>query len=306
MTTLKQLQHIGQTQECEERNALPWGYKYLMCPPDYFAVSYEINPWMRRDIPIDLDLAHEQWCNLTMNIIKAGATIETIKPVSALPDMVFVANAGLINKRHFIASRFRHPERQPEARYGSDWFRSQGYEVVDLPVEAHVCFEGCGDALPFRDHLLAGYGMRSDCSAHPYLAQLLGTEVLSIKLIDPRVYHLDLSFCPLDERRAIIAPDFWDRRSCKLVEALVREPLVLDADEALTFCANALVIGRTIIMHACPTRVERILNEWGFDICISPVSEFLKAGGSVRCLTLALDLSFSNDEAGKPLMQEGL
>jgi N-dimethylarginine dimethylaminohydrolase len=122
------------------------------------------------------------------------------------------------------------------------------------------------------------------------LAEMLSIPVLSVELVDARFYHLDLTFCPLDSRRAIVNPHAWDRYGRTVVERLVPEPLVLELDEALSFCANSVVIGSNIVMPACPPRVGRILEGWGFDVCVSPVTEFMKAGGGVRCLTLALDV----------------
>ena len=273
-----------------EPTPLSWGKSYLMCPPDHFGIFYEINPWMHQEVRSDPDLAHEQWHNLVANLEQAGASVKAIEPVKSLPDMVFVANAGLINGRRMILSRFRYPERQPESRYAAEWFHLRGREVIELPDEPGICFEGGGDAFPYRGQLLAGYGFRTDLTSHAALANLLGIQVHSIHLIDPRFYHLDISFCPLDNRRAIINPAAWDRESCKIIEQLVPEPLVLELDEALTFCANSVVVDKTVVMPHCPPRVGHILETWGYDICVSPVSEFLKAGGAVRCLTLPLDM----------------
>jgi N-dimethylarginine dimethylaminohydrolase len=273
-----------------EPTPLSWGKSYLMCPPDYFGIFYEINPWMHQEVRSDPELAHEQWHNLLANLEKAGASVKAIEPVKSLPDMVFVANAGLIDGRRLILSRFRYPERQPESKYTAEWFQSRGCEVIELPDESGMCFEGGGDAFPYRGQLLAGYGFRSELASHAALADVLGIEVHSIRLIDPRFYHLDISFCPLDNRRAIINPAAWDRQGCKVIEQLVPEPLVLELDEALTFCANSVVVDKTVVMPNCPPRVGRILESWGFDVCVSPVSEFLKAGGAVRCLTLPLDM----------------
>jgi N-dimethylarginine dimethylaminohydrolase len=89
----------------------------------------------------------------------------------------------------------------------------------------------------------------------------------------------------------MIAPLGYDRYGCQVVEALVPEPLVLEDDEALSFCANSVVVGTTIVMPVCPPRVGRQLEEWGFDVVVTPMSEFLKAGGGCRCLTLALDVT---------------
>ena len=270
---------------------LSWGNSYLMCPPDHFGVFYEINPWMHQEVRSDPDLAQEQWCNLVANLEQAGATVKAIQPVESLPDMVFVANAGLVDGRRLVLSRFRYPERQPESKYAAEWFRAHGCEVIEFPVESDICFEGGGDAFPYRGCLIAGYGFRSDLASHAAIASLLGIEVHSVKLIDPRFYHLDISFCPLDNRRAIVNPAAWDRQSCKVIEQLVPEPLVLELDEALTFCANSVVVDKVVVMPHCPPRVGRILEGWGFDVRVSPVSEFLKAGGAVRCLTLPLDMA---------------
>lgn len=263
---------------------------YLMCPPDFFGVFYEINPWMSRAVQPDLILARAQWNNLVALLRSIGATVEILPSVAPLPDMVFTADIGLVTKQRFVSSCFRYPERKQEASYGASWFRAHNYEVSELILEDGASFES-SDILPFRGRLLAGYGFRTTLSAHVALARLLQTSLCPIRLVNPRLYHLDVCFCPLDERHAIVVPDAWTRQGCEIVKRLVPEPLVLEMEEALTFCANSLVIGKTIIMPACPVRVGRVLEGWGFDICVVSVSEFLKAGGAIHCLTLPLHLS---------------
>lgn len=289
-------QKANQANLSVEASPLSWGTSYLMCPPDYFGVFYEINPWMHQENRPDSELAMEQWQNLVANLRRAGATVETIEPVEGLPDMVFVANAGLVDGRRMVLSRFRHPERQPESTYTSQWFQAHGRKVAELVGEGNTYFEGCGDAFPYGGSLLAAYGFRSDRSAHAILSRLLGVTVHSIRLVDERFYHLDISFSPLDHRHAIINPAAWNRASNAIIAEVVPEPLVLELDEALSFCANCVVVGKIIIMPACPPRVGRILERWGYDVCVSPVSEFLKAGGAVRCLTLPLDMAISPEE----------
>jgi N-dimethylarginine dimethylaminohydrolase len=93
----------------------------------------------------------------------------------------------------------------------------------------------------------------------------------------------------LDERRAIVAPTALTDEGRRTLTELVPEPLVLEDDEAASFCANSVVVGRNIVMPSCPPRVGRQLEQWGFSIEVADVSEFVKAGGACRCLTLALD-----------------
>ncbi len=288
---------------------LSWGRRYLMCPPRHFGVLYEINPWMQREVTVDADRARTQWEALVATLRSAGAEVETMDPHPEVPDLVFTANAGLVNAHgtgsvwgsgtaaddspgQFVPSHFRHPERQPETPVNAAWFDERGWHVDRLPDD--LDHEGAGDALPFTVEgghtvLLSGYSFRSDATAATELSAMLGCPVRPVQLVDPRLYHLDLTFCPLDGRRAIIAPLGWDAYGRKVVEALVPEPLVLTDDEALSFCANSVVVDRTIVMPSTPPRVGHQLEAWGFEVVECRVDEFLKAGGGCRCLTLALD-----------------
>jgi len=267
---------------------LPWGRRYLMCPPEHFGVVYEINPWMHREVTVDRDRAREQWDGLVAMLEAAGATVELLEPRADLPDLVFTANAGIVNGGQFVPARFRHSERQGETPWDVGWFSSKGFDVDELPEG--VSHEGAGDALPFNGTLVSGYRFRSDAASHAYLSRLTGAPVRSVELVDERLYHLDLTFCPLDDRRAIVAPMGWDSYARRVLEALVPEAIVLDEADALAFTANSVVIGSTVVMPSCPPAVGRQLEAWGFDVAVCDVSEFLKAGGGCRCLTLALDV----------------
>jgi N-dimethylarginine dimethylaminohydrolase len=280
--------HEGRVSATGALGELPWGRRYLMCPPNYFDVVYEINPWMHREVAVDADRAREQWERLRATLQAAGAAIELMEPVQGVPDLTFVANAGLVNGEQFVPSRFRRPERQPESVYDVEWFEARGFTIDQLPDDVH--HEGAGDALPFGGVLVSGYRWRSDAASHALLSDLTATPVRSVELVDEHLYHLDLTFCPLDDRRAIVVPSSWDRYGCKVVEALVPEPLVLSQDEAMHFCANSVVIGKTVVMPYCTPRVGAVLERWGFDIVVCAMDEFQKAGGGCRCLTLALDV----------------
>jgi N-dimethylarginine dimethylaminohydrolase len=267
-----------------------------MCRPDFFGVLYEINPWMHQSVEVDPDAARTQWEGLVATLREAGAQVELQEPVSGLPDLVFTANAGVVNGGQFVPARFRNVERQAETAYDVAWFGAHGYDVDELPLEVH--HEGAGDALPFGDVLVSGYRWRSDAVSHAHLSRLTGAAVRSVELVDERLYHLDLTFCPVDDRRALVAPLGWDRYGLAVLDALVPEPLLLEDEEALAFCANSVVVGRTIVMPACPPRVGRALEKWGLEVVVCDVGEFLKAGGGCRCLTLALDVTLGSGGPG--------
>lgn len=258
-----------------------------MCTPRHFGVLYEINPWMNRSVAVDVERSGAQWDALVGALREAGAEVELIDQGPGLPDMVFTANGGFVWGNAFVSARFRHPEREHEAAHFDLWAAARGMRVVALDGDPY--FEGAGDALPFRDRIIAGYRIRSEFDAHTALSKALDVEVLSVELVDQRFYHLDLTFCPLDDRRALVVPQAWDHYGRDVIASVVPEPIPLEPDEALAFCANSVVVGSVVIMPACPPRLEQELSGAGFQVVVRPVDEFLKAGGGARCLTLALD-----------------
>lgn len=271
---------------------LDWGRHYLMCPPDHFRVDYRINPWMDPTRPVDRDRAAAQWENLVATLERVGATVECLAPHPALPDMVFTANLGLVDGTTFVPARMAHPQRADEPTCAAAWFTAHGWRVTPLPHD--VVFEGLGDALPFNDTLVAGWSARSEAAAPAALQRAFHRRVLPLELRDPRYYHADLVFCPLDTRHALIASHALTRRDRETLARLVPEPLWLHADEAERMVANSVVVGRSVVMSACPPRVGRTLEAWGFTPVEVDVSEFHLAGGSVSCLALALDTTLTN------------
>ena len=267
---------------------LTWGRRFLMCPPDHFDVSYAINPWMDVAVPVDRVRAQRQWDALVATLRAAGAQVEVLPAQAGLPDLVFTANLGLVDGETFIPARMRHPERRPEPALAERWFAGHGYAIRHLGDD--VVQEGAGDALPFEGTLVGAYRTRSSASSYVDLARIVDARILPVELADDRYYHLDIAFCPLDCSSALVALDTFDEESRRLLTALVPDPIVLMPDEVEAFSANAVVVGRTIVMASCSPRLEHELRARGFEPVVVDVSEFLKAGGGPRCLTLALDV----------------
>jgi N-dimethylarginine dimethylaminohydrolase len=113
--------------------------RVLLCPPEYYAIEYEINPWMDRARKAEPALALAQWQQLRDKLSSLGCEIEVLKPQPGLPDMVFTANAGLVAGRKFIRSNFRFPQRRGEEEHFESWFAQRDYipDLVDVsPAEA--------------------------------------------------------------------------------------------------------------------------------------------------------------------------
>jgi len=258
--------------------------RILLCSPDYYGIEYEINPWMSRSHAADRPLAVKQWQRLSDVIEKLGCKVELVAPQPGLPDMVFTANAGLVVGSRFIRSNFRHPERQGETSHFERWFADHSFEIVRLPKE--LLFEGEGDALFCGDVLFCGYRFRSDIQSHQWLGDVLRCLVISVELVDSRFYHLDTCFCPLGEGRALWFPDgFRDYGQDNLRDHIL-DLIEVVVDEALRFACNAVVIERDVLIsEGCP-KLGAALTQRGYRIHELPMTEFIKAGGSCKCLSL--------------------
>ena len=262
--------------------------RVLMVPPTYYGIEYEINPWMDRRQPADTAAAQRQWDGLRSVLVdRLGAEVCLAEPQRGCPDMVFTANAGIVLGDQAVLSRFRHAERQGEEPHFAAWFAAHGYNVQRLPDE--IAFEGEGDALFVGDTLLAGYLYRSEVRGHQRVGELLGVRTLSLELTDPRFYHLDTCFCPLDGQTAAYFPGAFDEYARRVLATEVPLLVAVVEEEAVRFACNAVVLGRHVALNTGCPNLEADLRTLGFTPHATPLDEFLKAGGSAKCLTLHLD-----------------
>ncbi len=258
-----------------------------MCPPDFYGIEYEINPWMSRQRGAARDTAVRQWQALHDALVGLGVQVELLTPQPGLPDLVFTANAGLVFGQRFFSSRFRHEVRARETPVFDDWFAAHGFTVDHLPADMY--FEGAGDALFCGRVLFAGYRIRSDAAGHHHLASLLQRQVLPLELVDPRFYHLDTCFCPLAADEAVFFPPAFDSYGRKVLSSHIPKLLTVSEDEAQRFGANAVVVGKTVITNTGCDRLAADLAARGYRSLQVELDEFLKSGGSAKCLTLRLD-----------------
>lgn len=260
--------------------------RILMCPPDFYGIEYEINPWMNRSVPSDADLAREQWHGLHDLLRSLGVTVELMTPAKGLPDLVFTANAGLVCHNTVYLAAFRHPARQGETPLDKAWFEAHGFHTVSMPDTMN--FEGAGDALFCGDTLFAGYLIRSDARTMHWLAGQISCRVIPLQLTNTRFYHLDTCFCPLDAQTAIYFPPAFDDYARRALQQIPRL-IPIQEEEATRFGCNAVVVGKHVVTNTgCPKLAES-LRAAGFEPHATPLDEFLKAGGSAKCLTLRLD-----------------
>lgn len=264
----------------------------FMCPPDFYGIEYEINPWMHRTVKALTARARDQWWSLYQVLQEdLGCRVELLRPVPRLPDLVFTANAGLVFGQKVIVSRFRHKERRGEEHHFLRWFEARGFQVCQPP--GGLFFEGAGDALFSGADLFAGYHFRTDIRSHEWIAKRWKVRVISLCLTDERFYHLDTCFCPLARGQLIYHPPAFDAYANQVIEEHFppARRYAVTAAEAARFACNAVALDRAVVIPARCPQLRRQLERWGYAVHPVELSEYLKAGGSAKCLTLQLPKS---------------
>jgi N-dimethylarginine dimethylaminohydrolase len=263
----------------------------LMCRPDFFTVSYRINPWMHPEDPTDTSLAVKQWEVLYQTYVNLGFEVQLIDPIEGLPDMVYAANGGFVLDGIAYGASFTYPERQPEGPAYMDWFRANGYDVR-VPENIN---EGEGDFLLVGDVLLAGQGFRSASDSHQELSAIFGREVISLNLINPNFYHLDTAIAVLDPspeagQAANIAylPSAFDEASLVILRKRYPDAVIVNEEDAAVLGLNSYSDGYNVVIASRAKDFERQLRDRGYNPIGVDLSELLLGGGGVKCCTLEL------------------
>jgi len=260
-------------------------HRFLMCRPEYFEVGYSINPWMDPAKPVDSRLAVAQWERLYEELSGAGHTVELIDPVPGLPDMVYAANGATVVDGKVLGARFRNRERAAEGPAYLEWFRARGFEQVREPRAVN---EGQGDFLAAGPFILAGHGFRSSLQSHREAEEFFGRRVISLKLVDPRYYHLDTALAVLGDAEIMYHPQAFDEQSRGLLRELFPGAMTAAAADAAAFGLNALSDGLNVFLSDTAQHLAARLRARGFRPRPIDLSELRKGGGSIKCCTLVL------------------
>lgn len=257
---------------------------YLMCRPEHFTVEYAINPWMDPEAGADRDVAVRQWEGLKAAYEELGHKVSLIDPIEGLPDMVFAANGALVVGGRVYGARFAFPERAAEGPAYLDWFAENGYATR----EATLTNEGEGDFLTLDEFILAGTGFRTDVAAHMEAQEFLGLPVISLKLVDPRFYHLDTALFPLDGRNIAYYPGAFSKGSQEVLRRMFPDAVLASAEDAAVLGLNAVSDGRSVVINSEAGDLQLELKRRGYEVIPVELSELRKAGGGPKCCTLEI------------------
>ncbi|MGN9775147.1 dimethylargininase [Micromonospora sp. H33] len=256
---------------------------YLMCSPEHFAVEYAINPWMDVTTTVDAELAVKQWDRLRETLVGLGHEVHQLTPEPGLPDMVFAANGAFVVDGTVYGAQFKHEQRTAEAAAHRAFYEAQGWRFI-APTATN---EGEGDFAYLPEAhgglILAGYGFRTDPAAHVEAQEALGRPVVSLRLVDPRFYHLDVALASIDDTNIVYYPGAFSVASQKVLAQLFPDAIVADDEDALAFGLNLVSDGRNVVLNSEATRLAGKLKAAGYQPVPVELAELKKGGGSVKC-----------------------
>jgi len=259
--------------------------KILLCPPIFYDIEYEINPWMRLENKVDRQKVKEEYAELKSVYKSLGAEVLEIDPVKGLPDMVYAANLGFPLGNKFALSNFRYPQRRKEADYAKIFFEKLGFKIVTLPDG--VYFEGQGDLLTAGGKYFLGWGKRSSREAKEILSKELGIEFVDFELKDPYFYHLDMSLGPLDNETVLMKSESFTKEGVAKIKAEFKNVIETTEEDNKFMACNLVVINKTVVIgQGISDSLKKNIEKYGFTVKEVPMDEYRKGGGSIKCLTL--------------------
>lgn len=257
----------------------------FLCPPTHVALSYSINPWMDTSAPFSRELALEQWERLVQAYREVFGTrwVQVCEPREGLTELCFFGDSVFLCEEKALFGEFRHPERAAERPYVQAFLEERNLLPHNVPEG--VVFEGAGETVMWRDKIVFGFGKRSDEVVRHFLRQTFGHDTIDLEMEDDAFYHLDTAFLPLSDDLIAYYPGAFGPIDNATIESFDCEKIVVSEADAHRFACNA-VVHDGVIFGSQGVELWGELRKRGFEVLEFDVSEFLKLGGGIKCLTL--------------------
>jgi N-dimethylarginine dimethylaminohydrolase len=258
----------------------------FLCPPTFLDLSYEINPWMKKGGSFTRQKAIEQWEELVLAYRKVDAPgrIEIAPAKEGLTELCFFGDSVFLCEGKALFGHFRHKEREHERPAVKEFLLSRGFRGKEVPEG--VIFEGAGETLYWQDKIIFGFGKRSDEVVRHFLRQTFKKDVIDLEMEKADFYHLDTAFFPIADDLIAYYPGAFGPIDTATIESLDCDKIKVSEKDAKAFACNSVVWGGVVFMAMGAPGLRKELEKRGIEVEEIDVSEFLKFGGGIKCLTL--------------------
>lgn len=282
-----------------------------MSGADHFSIKQAINPYYGADL-LDIERTKAEHAAIKKLFEEAGIVVEMTPPPTDSQDGVYTANWAIVRGKKAVLARLPNARKTEEA-VAEKALQERGFEVLHVPNDWH--YSGQGDALAFGGLLFCGKGYRSDEQAQLFAANALGYERIQLQTIpeldtlgnpmmnavtgwpDSFFYDIDLALsiikAPDETQGGIIAycPEAFIPESQETLRRLKGfEKIEVSFEEATKgFACNLVSTGETVIMSNRAPKLKAELEKRGLNVISPEVTELVKGGGFIRCVSLTLE-----------------
>jgi N-dimethylarginine dimethylaminohydrolase len=264
----------------------------LMCPPDSYDVHFLFNPHMTYSERVDRRRAKAQWRRLVTVLEEAGAELHFLEPSPVMGPLVFTADAAFCYRPGDALILQNDGVRGDlEPAIFRAWFEEHGFRTESAPPNYRL--DG-GNLLRLPDGtVLAGLKPGSSGVGERYLARLLrvavGARLETVPLVEEKFLHLDTVVGVLGDRQYLVYLDGLRDRRPPVGGALADAEIIeVSTGDAARFACNIVVVGDVVITGPVSDGLYRRIGRLGFHVERVDLSEFYKAGGGAKCLTLPI------------------
>lgn len=283
----------------------------LMSDALHFSTDQQINPYYENS-PMDKAKAIQEHTTISDYLTQAGIKITKVPSPTDSQDGVYTANWALVRGDRAVLARLPNA-RKAEEEYAEKTLTSLGKRVYHVPDG--LKFSGQGDALACGNYLFCGKGYRSDEAAQQFAADALGYERIQLQTIpqldesgqpvvnkvsgwaDSFFYDIDLALsiikAPDGNKKGLIAycPEAFTPESQELLASFDGvDKITVSIDEAkIAFATNLVSTGETVVMSSHAPELTEKLRALRLEVITPEITELLKGGGYIRCVSLTLD-----------------
>lgn len=228
---------------------------------------------------IDIRNAAAQHAQYVGCLEQLGLRVVSLPPEPDLPDAVFVEDPAVVADEVAVIARMGALSRRPETEsIERELARYRPIRRMNNPGT----LDG-GDVMRAGRRFYVGLSQRTNAEGIRQLAAALepfGYAVTPVEIRD--CLHMKSACCYLGEQTILANPKWFDASvfgDFRILEVAPDEP----------WAANALAIGRSVILPACFPLTRRILERERWNVIPLDTSELMKAEGGVTCMSLILE-----------------
>ncbi|MGT2906339.1 dimethylarginine dimethylaminohydrolase family protein [Streptococcus dentiloxodontae] len=219
-----------------------------------------------------------------------GVEVVTVDAHEGVPEAIFARDFGGNIREGYILGKFVSDVRFEERNFYENIMKQLGIKKIAQVQEGH--FEG-GDFAFIDEHTLAiGMIQRTDEKGVAEIRQALeplGYQVYGVPA-NPDYLHLDMCFNLVAPQLAIgyrdgLTEDFLNLLAQKGIE-------LISGDEAMIYrhAYNVQALGNNRVLSLCQnTFINNQLRQHGMTVIEVDITEILKAGGGIHCMTFPLE-----------------